>query len=46
MENLIGEEALDVIGRLRPGIRPHLYGKREARPGRKMGHLNHVTHRG
>ncbi|HVX80015.1 MAG TPA: 5-(carboxyamino)imidazole ribonucleotide synthase [Devosiaceae bacterium] len=46
MENLIGEEALDVVGRLRPGVRPHLYGKREARPGRKMGHLNHVTHRG
>lgn len=24
----------------RPGVRLHLYGKREARPGRKMGHLN------
>jgi 5-(carboxyamino)imidazole ribonucleotide synthase len=24
----------------RPGIRLHLYGKAEARPGRKMGHLN------
>jgi 5-(carboxyamino)imidazole ribonucleotide synthase len=24
----------------RPGIRLHLYGKTEARPGRKMGHLN------
>lgn len=23
-----------------PGVRLHLYGKREARPGRKMGHLN------
>jgi 5-(carboxyamino)imidazole ribonucleotide synthase len=23
-----------------PGIRLHLYGKREARPGRKMGHLS------
>jgi len=22
-----------------PGVRLHLYGKREARPGRKMGHL-------
>jgi 5-(carboxyamino)imidazole ribonucleotide synthase len=24
----------------RPGVRLHLYGKTEARPGRKMGHLN------
>ena len=24
----------------RPGVRLHLYGKDEARPGRKMGHLN------
>jgi 5-(carboxyamino)imidazole ribonucleotide synthase len=29
------EEALK-----RPGVRLHLYGKTEARPGRKMGHLN------
>ena len=29
------EEALK-----RPGVRLHLYGKSEARPGRKMGHLN------
>jgi 5-(carboxyamino)imidazole ribonucleotide synthase len=29
------EEALQ-----RPGVRLHLYGKTEARPGRKMGHLN------
>jgi 5-(carboxyamino)imidazole ribonucleotide synthase len=29
------EEALS-----RPGVRLHLYGKAEARPGRKMGHLN------
>jgi 5-(carboxyamino)imidazole ribonucleotide synthase len=25
-----------------PGVRLHLYGKREARPGRKMGHLSAV----
>ncbi len=25
-----------------PGVRLHLYGKREARPGRKMGHLTAV----
>jgi len=23
-----------------PGVRVHLYGKKEARPGRKMGHLS------
>ncbi len=27
----------------RPGVRLHLYGKREPRPGRKMGHLNGVA---
>ena len=25
-----------------PGVRLHLYGKREARPGRKMGHLSSI----
>jgi len=44
MENLIGTDA----GRWReilaePGARLHLYGKAEARPGRKMGHVNRVT---
>jgi 5-(carboxyamino)imidazole ribonucleotide synthase len=24
----------------RPGVKLHLYGKQEPRPGRKMGHLN------
>jgi 5-(carboxyamino)imidazole ribonucleotide synthase len=42
MENLIGEASLTVIGRLAPGVRPHLYGKRLPRPGRKMGHLNRI----
>jgi 5-(carboxyamino)imidazole ribonucleotide synthase len=28
----------------RPGVRLHLYGKSEARPGRKMGHLNCLAH--
>jgi len=42
MENLIGDELAAVPARLAAGIRPQLYGKREARPGRKMGHLNHV----
>ena len=43
LENLIGEAALNLPARLGPGIRPHLYGKREARPGRKMGHLDHIV---
>jgi 5-(carboxyamino)imidazole ribonucleotide synthase len=43
MENLLGPE----VERWRdlsadPNARLHLYGKREARPGRKMGHVNHV----
>jgi 5-(carboxyamino)imidazole ribonucleotide synthase len=42
MENLIGDDVLALPARLGPGIRPELYGKREARPGRKMGHLNHI----
>jgi len=42
MENLIGYEADSVVDLLGPGVRPHLYGKTEARPGRKMGHLNRI----
>lgn len=43
MENLIGED----IGRLpaiaaEPRAAIHLYGKAEARPGRKMGHVNRI----
>lgn len=41
MLNLLGDEA-DEWSRFaaEPETRLHLYGKREARPGRKMGHLN------
>ncbi len=44
MVNLLGdcwsEGAPDFAAALAdPGVRLHLYGKREARPGRKMGHL-------
>jgi 5-(carboxyamino)imidazole ribonucleotide synthase len=49
MLNLLGEVWFDAAGQPRapdwqavlalPGTRLHLYGKREARPGRKMGHL-------
>ena len=42
MENLIGEEIAGVPDRLDSGERPHVYGKAEARAGRKMGHINHV----
>ncbi|WP_298918318.1 5-(carboxyamino)imidazole ribonucleotide synthase [uncultured Algimonas sp.] len=41
MTNLIGEDAADWPTLARdPSARLHLYGKTEARPGRKMGHVN------
>ncbi|MGE5500560.1 MAG: 5-(carboxyamino)imidazole ribonucleotide synthase [Ignavibacteriales bacterium] len=43
MTNLLGDEAngwLAYAGE--PHTRIHLYGKREAKPGRKMGHINRV----
>ncbi len=43
MDNLIGEEALDIARHLSdPRAHLHLYGKGEAREGRKMGHLTRV----
>jgi len=43
MDNLIGEEALDLVGHLSDHrAHVHLYGKAEARPGRKMGHITRV----
>lgn len=47
MENLIGEDIarLPQITR-EPGAALHLYGKAEAREGRKMGHVNRVRPRG
>ena len=43
MLNLLGDE-IDAWERLshEPDTRIHLYGKRDAKPGRKMGHLNRV----
>lgn len=39
MKNLIGDEANDWLAlSAAPGVSLHLYGKRETRPGRKMGH--------
>ncbi len=47
MENLIGEDILRVPEIAREaGARLHLYGKAEARPGRKMGHVNRPRPRG
>ena len=46
MTNLLGEDAsywLALAGE--PGTALHLYGKAEARPGRKMGHVNRVLNK-
>ncbi|VFU09481.1 N5-carboxyaminoimidazole ribonucleotide synthase [Methylocella tundrae] len=44
MENLIGEEVFGFERVLRePGASLHLYGKAEARAGRKMGHVTRVA---
>ena len=43
MDNLIGAEALDLARHLSdPAAHLHLYGKAEARDGRKMGHVTRV----
>jgi len=45
MINLIGAEVNDYARWLSvPGAALHLYGKDEARPGRKMGHVTRVLH--
>jgi 5-(carboxyamino)imidazole ribonucleotide synthase len=48
MKNLIGPEgmALWPAALAAPGIIPHLYGKAEALPGRKMGHATRLFPRG
>ncbi|MEK9967568.1 MAG: 5-(carboxyamino)imidazole ribonucleotide synthase [Ferrovibrio sp.] len=47
MENLIGDEAATWPSLLaEPETKLHLYGKAEARPGRKMGHVNRLFPRG
>ncbi|MGB8815407.1 MAG: 5-(carboxyamino)imidazole ribonucleotide synthase [Paracoccaceae bacterium] len=44
MENLIGDDVLRVPALAREKATAiHLYGKTEARPGRKMGHINRIT---
>ena len=43
MENLIGDDVNRVPAlATEPGTAVHLYGKGDARPGRKMGHVNRV----
>lgn len=47
MENLIGDDIARIGALAREaGTALHLYGKAEARPGRKMGHVNRVRPRG
>jgi len=44
MENLIGDDVTRAAAlAAEPGVQIHLYGKAEARPGRKMGHVNRLT---
>jgi 5-(carboxyamino)imidazole ribonucleotide synthase len=45
MENLVGEEVGIVPTGLDGNTQPHLYGKTEIRPGRKMGHVNRIVRR-
>src|SRR5699024_7937505 len=46
MENLIGDDVFRTAGLLaEPDLMVRLYGKAEARPGRKMGHFTRVSPR-
>ncbi|MBU6500196.1 MAG: 5-(carboxyamino)imidazole ribonucleotide synthase, partial [Rhodospirillales bacterium] len=48
MKNLVGPRETGLWPRIlaMPGLIPHLYGKAEARPGRKMGHVTRLFPRG
>ena len=48
MKNLVGPEEAALWPRIlaTPGFIPHLYGKAEARPARKMGHVNRLFPKG
>jgi len=48
MKNLVGPEEAALWPQIvaTPGLIPHLYGKSEARPGRKMGHVTRLFPRG
>ena len=43
MENLIGDDVLRIPEIAKTTAAIHLYGKADAKPGRKMGHINRVT---
>ena len=44
MKNLLGDELAGVQSHLNdPRAKLHLYGKTEARPGRKMGHITRLN---
>jgi 5-(carboxyamino)imidazole ribonucleotide synthase len=43
MENLIGDDINTVMDIAATNAALHLYGKAEAKPGRKMGHVNTIT---
>ncbi len=43
MRNLIGGEINLIPHGLSPNDHPHIYGKSQSRPGRKMGHVNAIT---
>ncbi len=46
MSNLLGDDVAAWAALAgEPGARLHLYGKAEARPGRKMGHVNRISRR-
>ena len=43
MQNIVGDDMADVPAWLaQPDVLVHLYGKAEARPGRKMGHVTRL----
>jgi 5-(carboxyamino)imidazole ribonucleotide synthase len=48
MKNLVGPEEIGLWPQIltAPGLIPHHYGKTEARPGRKMGHVTRLFPRG
>ena len=48
MKNLVGPDEMAAWPAIlaEPGVVPHLYGKAEARPGRKMGHYTRLFPRG
>ena len=43
MENIIGAEAVSLERACEQTAGLHIYGKRVARPGRKMGHITRLT---